>query len=441
MREFVLNYRVSGVVRREDAGDVLAWRATPGDHRYHIRSSTIEYELPVPAAAVPEVRTRRTDQSAVAVSGTRVRIEAGGIRPNGWIDTTLTFDHGRLITAPPQWQQQAEAVAARSPVWMLASGIVAAGGLILLFAWWQGYDAPPRGPALLSDRPERVPPGDSAPAIAGVLAANGRVKLEHAVAGLFSLADRGELEISEKPRRAFSSRDFVLTRRRGADRGLAPHDRAMLDIVFNRDSGETSVTLSQARSRLGRHLRLFSSELHRELIAGRLVDPSRKAARDRFNRAAVVFLIVGVIAFAPVPFVVSRHGGWPLLIPGAILLVALTSALVAAAMTPLSNEGVRRAIRWRAYRDHVRGVATGKQRSRVSAAPEMLPLAVSLGLAAAWAKHLKREGQGVPHWFHALDGLDAHSAFSAFVVSGGAGASGGGVSSGGVAGGGASGAR
>src|SRR5687768_9277925 len=46
-REFVLNYRVRGVVRQEEGADVLVWRATPGEHRYDIASSTLRFELPV----------------------------------------------------------------------------------------------------------------------------------------------------------------------------------------------------------------------------------------------------------------------------------------------------------------------------------------------------------------------------------------------------------
>jgi len=123
--------------------------------------------------------------------------------------------------------------------------------------------------------------------------------------------------------------------------------------------------------------------------------------------------------------------------------VAICAFIFGAATTPLSNDGVRRAARWREYRRHLTAVAQGKQSPAGHAISTLLPFAVALGLADAWSKFLKRQGHTVPKWFHALPASDGHSAFPAFIATGGAGVAAGGHGHGasGAAGGGASGAH
>ena len=116
--------------------------------------------------------------------------------------------------------------------------------------------------------------------------------------------------------------------------------------------------------------------------------------------------------------------------------------------TPLSNEGVRRAQLWRAYKKHLSDPEAIESRwgSSGPAEARILPFAVALGLASAWAKFMKKSKGQTPAWFHAASHGDAGAAFSVFIATGGAGAHGGGAHggggiAGGVAGGGASGAR
>ena len=59
------------------------------------------------------------------------------------------------------------------------------------------------------------PPDTVSAGLSGVLAANGRAALEHAMASIFSLAERGVLAIEEEPRRMLGTRHFEITRRAG----------------------------------------------------------------------------------------------------------------------------------------------------------------------------------------------------------------------------------
>ena len=111
--------------------------------------------------------------------------------------------------------------------------------------------------------------------------------------------------------------------------------------------------------------------------------------------------------------------------------------MVTTSLTPLSNEGSRRAEAWRAYQKQLKAIA--RDESRVPPLPRsrLLPFAVALGLAGAWSRYLKHHPGEVPDWFRGMSADEA--AFPAFIAAGGAHASGG-ASGSGAAGGGGSGA-
>jgi Predicted membrane protein (DUF2207) C-terminal domain/Predicted membrane protein (DUF2207) N-terminal domain len=440
-REFVLNYRVRGAVR-QDAGDLLVWRGTPGAHPYRIDSSTIRFELPIAPSSTPVVETRKAGGTQVSTEGTTIQVRSTNIGSNGWIDTTLTFPRRALASAPPIWQQHAAQVAAESATWLLAAGVVGLAGLILLFAWRQSYEAPPRDAEIWrGDAQQIAPPDTLAPPVVGVLAANGRPGLEHAMAALFSLADRGAIEIQEQARGALGQRNFVVSRRRDA-RDLAGYEQVALDTVFQNETSPAAVSLTRARSRLTRKFREFSRAITRELSSAGLLDESRRAIRDRYNRAGVWMMIAAAVGVVPAGLVAEDHGGWPMLIPTAIALVGVASFIFAATTTPLSNDGVRRAAHWRAYRKLLTRIAQGKQDAAGMAVSTVLPFAVALGLADSWSKFLKRRGHAAPAWFHGLRSGDDFNAFPAFIATGGAGMSSHGSSAAsGAAGGGSSGAH
>lgn len=122
--------------------------------------------------------------------------------------------------------------------------------------------------------------------------------------------------------------------------------------------------------------------------------------------------------------------------------VAIAGFIFVGASTPLSDEGMRRGQRWRAYQRFLKDVARDRARVKGMAVADLLPFAVSLGIAAAWSKHLKRNPAGVPPWFHTLAAPGDDGGFAALVAATGAHDGGGGATAGaaGAAGGGASGA-
>ena len=437
---FELVYTVRGVVRREDGADLLAWRALPTEHEYRIAESTVE----ILAGATPletELKTRRVEGGASVTPGDgTVRITAAGIRRNGWIEPHLRFPLGALVENAPQWQQRRVAQMAMAPTWVAVAGGIVAIGLVLLIGLRQGYDAPPRSGG--TTWASLIPPDDLAPALAGTLVTNGHVQLQHAMAALFGLAERGVVAIREQPKGTFGVRQFEITRGAGAS-NLAPHESALLDILFKGHGVSGHISLSKARTAMMRQWKTFRAAVDGEMHDAGLTDARRRAHRNRYVILGVIGMIVAAAAFvASLPFV-DRFGTWPMLVALAVLLVSFASFIFSASETPLSNEGVRRGDAWRGYQRHLKNPQEIEPRWGASASAEarILPYAVALGLAAAWAKFMKKRNVQLPAWFQPASTHDGGPAFAAFIASGGAGAGGaGGGGAAGAAGGGASGA-
>jgi uncharacterized membrane protein YgcG len=436
---FVLKYIVYGVVQRQAGHDVLDFVALPTEHDYRIAESEVIVELPAAPLLRPTLDSKRVANVVLEPGGQRVQILARGIGKNGWVKTRMEFEQGAIIAAAPAWQQRHLTARALAPRWMTAAGLVLAGGLMFMFGLRQRYDSPQTDSF---DGTVETPPDTLRPGIAGALAANGSISLQHAMASLFALADRSLLTISEEPRK-WGQRNFTLHRRPAAPT-LAPEETVVLDLAF-RHKGQTldQVSLTQARTRIASRLREFKAAVNQELRTLGMLDDERMRVRARYLGFAIVFLLMAGLLVIPAAFLARQYDPWPFLIVGAVAAVAIVGFIFYGALTPLSNEGVRRAGRWRAYQRHLKEVAKERVQVTSESPARLLAFAVALGLASAWSKYLKNHPVGVPPWFRALAVSGDDGGFPAFIAAGGAGAdggAGGGAGAGGAAGGGGSGA-
>jgi hypothetical protein len=439
---FVLTYIARGVVAREAGADVLAWNALPTEHRYRIDRSDVVFELPVAPRERATVLTRRVGNvtdTALEPGGTRLQLVANDIGRDGYVTARLSFDEGALIPAPPAWQARQIAARAVAPKWAMAAVVLFIAGLILLIALYQRYDSPRESGG--GDAPLPAAPDGLRAGVAGALAANGSVRLSHAMASLFALADRGVVLIVEEPR-SWGQRHFTL-HRRDCHAPLAPEELAVLTLAFhNKGEEEDSVSLMKARSRVMKGLRRFKDAVHQELRALGMLDDERMRVRGRFLAVSVALLVLAAALIVPAVFAAPTYMGWPFLIPGAAAAVAVAGFIVYGALTPLSNAGCRSAERWRGFQKHLKEVARDRAQLASESPARVLPFAVALGLTALWSKYMKQHPVGVPPWFRALRGSD-DGGFPSFLAAVGAGADGGGAGAGaggGAAGGGASGA-
>ena len=233
--------------------------------------------------------TRKTGSFEVVRSGNTVEVSAERIGTNGW--TIRPAPAGRRASS----QRRAALAAAGGAIqeqslnWIAGAATVVAAGFLLMIAWRQGYDRPPVPETPRSASP--AVPDDLSPALGGVVAANGAPTLEHAMAALFALADRGEIEIEEN-RAGCSPADFQITRRAGHTT-IVPYERRVLDLAFGGTSapGETA-TLSQARSRITR-VRKVSADFARHWPHGISGSGPDRAAK-RYQAFGVVMLVAAL---------------------------------------------------------------------------------------------------------------------------------------------------
>jgi len=432
---FGLKYRVRGVAFTDQRGDVIAWRALPTDHPYRIASSHLTLETPESPVKTPVVERRRVGTATVAVDERIIDVRATQISRNGWIEIETVLPAAGLVSRQPAWRTSEMNAAALGPRWMIAAASIAVLGILFVLAVRRQDDAPSivTTESTTITRPEQLPP-----ALAGALINNGRAHVGHALATIVDLADRGVLMVHELPRQ-LGVRSYELAQVPGKH-DLTAHEGAALMTAFAGRGDE--VTLSRARARLARGSRRFSSAVEMDLAAQGLLDPSRKAVRDRLLAVGVVLLLGAAVSAIPIAALVDRYGGWPFLLALALVVAGFAGIIASATTTALSNEGLVRAARWRGFKRHLKR-AMGEQAS-VGAAPftsRDLSYAIALGLAMQSSRYLKRHPGVVPPWFAAAgDPHHGNAAFAAFVGSNAnaGGAHGGG--SGAAAGGGGSGA-
>ncbi|CAN5469910.1 hypothetical protein BH23ACI1_BH23ACI1_02580 [soil metagenome] len=436
---FELTYLIRGAVRENAEADILLVRVLPGQRRYRIASSTTDILLPTAPIALPVIERRRVGHAEAAVDGTHVRVDAEGISANGRLDVEVRLPRGSALDGPPAWQARERLHAEHSPQWIAAGGGAFALSLFLIFAVRQGYHAPKHDYTVATTGPAL--PDSLAPAEAGALVTNGGARFEHAMATLFSLAERGEISIVESARGAFGQRRYTVTRR-AARRPAASYEEALLEAIFApKGRTEESVPLDKARSRVLGGFKRFRGGLETELRVEGLFDDARKRVRNRFARLGTVLILIA--ALLPLPLVLlleDAFGLWPLLVPLGLGLGGIVALIAHAAHTPLSNEGLRRARYWRGFREYLRDVTGNDAAPPADSHERLLAYAVALGLATRWAKYLKDHRIEAPPWFHAESAGESSPAFIAFIAAGGATAGSGGAG-GAAVGGGASGAR
>ncbi len=435
---FTLTYIAHGVVRKDAGRDVLEWTALPTKHDYRIATSNVVFDLGAAPIGRPTIQVSRVGEHTVEPSASRVQLIASNVGKDGWVRAQLDFDDGAVIAAMPLWQQRQAHANALAPHWWIAAAVIGAAGAVLFFGLRQRYDSPPHTDT--GSRTYDAPPDVLRPALAGALASNGTVSLHHAMATLFTLADRGAVVVEEEPRR-WGQRRFMVHRRAQAA-SLTSEENALLNLAFpSGDRGGAGVPLPKVRHHVARGLRKYRERVREELRGMGLLDDERDRVRRLFQRWALGLLVLAIVLIVPAALLTRTFGGWPFLVPAAIAIVSFAALIGHGALTPLSNEGVRRGEEWRAYARHLKAVARDRAVLTNSTPTALLPLAVALGLAGYWSKFVKQHRAAAPAWFHTVGSSD-DGAFPAFIAVGGsadAGGAGGGAG-GGAAGGGASGA-
>ena len=449
-RTFTVTYRAAGVVWQDAESDVLAWTLLPTRHEYAIECASGEVSYPEGATPI-EGAALDPPASSVLHAGRTVRFERCAFERNASWVVTLRFAPGSVAAVAPGWQRRAALNRENTPLFLGLGGLVLLAGIggFVMFSLNFRHARTDHSGAVSS------PPDGLGPALAGSLISSGASAGWGPVLGaLMDLARRGAVTIESVEKAGLFASKEVRISRGPVPVHAAPHERVLLDLLFTDKNGpRSSVTFSELARTFtsSRRWKRLKEAITAELRAERLLDADRERTRGRVMVVGLVVLVVSIAGFVGSVAMFDRFGEPVLSLPIALLTVGVAGMITGASLSPLSEEGHRRAERWRAFKrtlgNSSDSSATGGP--GVERLEHWLPYAVAFGTAVAWMKRLQKQGVTMgPSWLTAISQDGAHGPASigstVAILSAGssAGAHAGGHAGGasGAAGGGASGA-
>ncbi len=441
---FTLSYRMLGVVRSEDAADVLNFQPLPDEYEYPIDSSRITVNYPPEATMTgqPEVSA---GEATVSTTENGVVFDMTGLAPGDPLVVRLAFEPGGFSAAPPAWQTQQAAQNSRAWTWFVTAALILVGGFAAFFAKSRAYlRTIPKATSYLYK-----PPLELSPALAGYLA-DANIGWQEGLATLFDLAGRGYVTIEQiREKSLLRQAEFAVTLVE-RPQGLRPHEQALIDLLFTDKHGveQDVVTLSEMGKLItSSRWKTFTRTLEDEADREGLLDPNAKQLQKQLIVAAILLLILGIPLFVAAFLLRDLFGMWTLITVGAVGLLGIIGLIFAAGISPLSQKGYQYAVAFEPFRRLLKDVAGGKaDLPDLSYYIAHLPYATAYGLAQEWVKRqAKSDYQKIPSYIRAAgEGQVNMAAFVAIIAatsnSGGAATAAAGAAGAGAAGGGASGA-
>lgn len=418
--DFVLKYRLLGMIQREDSGDSLDWNVLPARYSFPIASISLVVVWPheMQMMADPQViagkATMRTREEAVQFS-------ADKLAPNDPLRIRLRFHQGVAIARPPAWQQLSEKHWKKAPYWVGgALGILMVGGWVL-FLYYRGYwpqrrvDVP--ASTLPGQMPEPLPP-----ALAGAMTSPGlQILWPLAAATILDLAQRGLLVIEELPGRKWYKGVAYLARKpKGCGEiPLLGYEKELSEILFSAGpAAQSHIMLSTGIRQLMSQWRRYSNAIKEEMRARDLISPERERAGNR-----LLFFSLGLSAVT-IPLYLAGislrvdFGLWPFLVPSTLLFVSLGGIALSILRMPFTDAAYSRAAEWKQFRRQLSQACRGNQAMATDGSCNtLLATATAAGLGPLWVKYLQQRGElQVPEWFLASQtGEEGRRAFAHWI--------------------------
>jgi uncharacterized membrane protein YgcG len=462
-RTVEIAYRVRNGTRFFNDYDEFYWNVTGNDWPVPIDHASAAVHFPDTAAgslraqAFTGVYGAAGHDTTATVNGAEAEFETNSPLPmRGGMTLDVFIPKG--IFKPPG--------AFTELVWFIASNPVVFLPLVTLAVmftlwWYKGRDPDPGE----SVAPMYEPPAGISPAEAGTLL-DDTIHPRDITSTIVDLAVRCFITIEEKMDKGlvFSHKDYVLhlLQKRQDWRGLAPHERVMLENIFVGDTPE--VHLSNLKNRFYTAVPLIRQDIMSALKSKGIYMLDPESANGYSIAAAFgVLMIFAALQFFHVADVLSSV---PLLV-GCVLIAALIWWLFARVMTAKTTKGARTQIAVLGFQEFMNRVDADRLKIMPPDTFEkFLPYAMALGVEHHWAQAFAGIVKDPPRWYAAPGGsvpgmgfnpilfssamhgmaTDMHQTFvsaprassSGSGWSGGGGFSGGGFSGGGFGGGGGS---
>jgi uncharacterized protein (TIGR04222 family) len=397
-RVVTLRYRATNALRFFEDHDELYWNVTGDEWDVPLGAVTAHVELPAGATGLRATSFNgsygATAQDAlVDTSGNTVRLSM--TRPLGYREgVTVVVGWDKGVVREPSVADRALGFLAAN--WGLLIPIPVFAGMLSL---WRRRG---RDPDELPVQVRYEPPEGLSPAEVGTLV-DERPDMRDLTAAIVDLAVRGYLRIEEREEKRllglFTDREYVFHRvkDRAAWLELTPHERRLLDGLFEGDARETK--LADLRNDFYRNLPAIKDAVYDHLVTRGLYAARPDKVRARWLAGAGILaalqvpvaVLLGVkFGLSPVPFVV---GG---------LASAAIVAFFGWHMPARTVKGARLAEQVQGFGEFLRRVEKDRF-ERVIKTPELferyLPYAMALQVEDRWARAFQDIYREPPTWY------------------------------------------
>jgi uncharacterized membrane protein len=267
---------------------------------------------------------------------------------------------------------------------------------VMFGLWWaKGRDPDPG----ISVAPMYEPPADLTPAEAGTLLED-QIQPRDITSTIVDLAVRGYIKIEETNDSGivFHHKDYIFhllkPMAQWTDKSLAPHERVMLENVFQ---GGQEIRLSSLKNRFYTAVPVIREDIMSALRRKGMysVDPESANAYS-----------VGAIFAILIPFVIIQYLGWvdffssvPVLI-GCLIISAVIWFLFARIMTAKTMLGARTYVGVLGFQEFMNRVDGERLKTMPSNTFEkFLPYAMALGVEHHWAQAFSGIVKDPPTWY------------------------------------------
>jgi uncharacterized membrane protein YgcG len=392
--DYVIRYRVRRGLLFFERHDELYWNAIGNEVLAPIERASVTVYLP--GGVAPAALSRACFTGPLGSVEQACAVEAGvaalafraerSLAPREGLSVVVGLPKG-VVREP----SRAERWLARARDYWSVWAALPALALAALVAIWRSQGRDPAGGTAVPVRYE--PPQALSPAEVGTVL-DERVDLVDVTATLLDLAVRGHLRIEEVESSGFlflRDRDFRLVKL-PSDGALRPHEALLLERLFA--TGDT-VLVSSLKNRFHAHLPAIRAAVdHAVSRDARFFPASPEAVRRRYAGVGMAGLIGGIVAFflnAP------PHAAGAVALTGGMILAF---APVMPRRTPRGRAVYEEILGFREFVSRVEKDRLERTGGRTAERFErVLPFALVLGAADAWADAFDGIYQEPPRWY------------------------------------------